>query len=234
VPHVREDVPERQLTAWLLVDHSPSMHFGTAERRKADVAEGAALVVGRFAARRGNRLGIVTFGGAKTDVMPPAGGRRGMLGLIRALETEPPEEGHGATSPAHALSLVAATRSTPGVVVIASDFRGPRDWVGPLTNVAGRHAVIALEITDPREDALVDVGELTLIDPETGQTLRIDTSDRKLRRAFDDAASADRADLASTFARLNVRHLRLTTDGPWLPALARGFSRTPDRTGRPA
>jgi uncharacterized protein (DUF58 family) len=234
VPHVREDVPERQLTAWLLLDHSPSMHFGTAERRKADVAEGAALVVGRFAARRGNRLGIVTFGGEKTDVLPPAGGRRGMLGLIRALETEPPEEGHGATSPATALSIVAATRSTPGVVVIASDFRGPRDWVGPLTNVAGRHAVIALEITDPREDSLVDVGELTLIDPETGRSLRIDTSDRKLRRAFDDAASADRADLASILARLNVRHLRLSTDGPWLPALARGFSRTPDRTGRSA
>ena len=234
VPHVREDVPERQLTAWLLLDHSPSMHFGTAERRKADVAEGAALVVGRFAARRGNRLGIVTFGGEKTEVMPPAGGRRGMLGLIRALEIEPPEEGHGTTSPAHALSIVAAPRSTPGVVVIASDFRGPRDWVGPLTSVAGRHAVIALEISDPREDALVDVGELTLIDPETGQTLRVDTSDRKLRRAFDDAAAADRADLGRTFARLDVRHLRLSTDGPWLPALARGFSRNPDRTGRPA
>jgi len=234
VPHVREDVPERQLTVWLLLDHSPSMHFGTAERRKADVAEGAALVVGRFAARRGNRLGIVTFGGEKTDVMPPAGGRRGMLGLIRALETEPPEEGHGATSPAHALSLVAATRSTPGVVVIASDFRGPRDWVGPLTNVAGRHAVIALEITDPREDALVDVGELTLIDAETGRTLRVDTADRRLRTAFDAAALEDRTALAATFARLNVRHLRLSTDGPWLPALARGFTKTPDRTGRPA
>ena len=76
-PHVREDVPERQLTAWLLLDHSPSMHFGTADRRKADVAEGAALVVGRFAARRGNRLGIVTFGAAGNQVMPPAGGRRG-------------------------------------------------------------------------------------------------------------------------------------------------------------
>jgi uncharacterized protein (DUF58 family) len=232
VPHVREDVPERQLTAWLLLDHSPSMHFGTADRRKADVAEGAALVVGRFAARRGNRLGIVTFGGGRTDVLPPAGGRRGMLGLIRALETEPAEEGHGATSPARALALVAATRSTPGVVVIASDFRGPRDWVPALTNVAGRHAVIALEIADPREDALVDVGELTLIDPETGRTLRVDTSSRRLRSTFDQAAAADRADLERTFARLNVRHLRLTTDGPWLPALARAFTRTPDRTGK--
>jgi hypothetical protein len=103
-----------------------------------------------------------------------------------------------------------------------------------LTDVAGRHAVIALEITDPREDALVDVGELTLIDPETGQTLRVDTGDRGLRSAFDAAAAADRASLADGFRRLAVRHLRLSTDGPWLPALARGFTRTPDRTGRPA
>ena len=194
-PHVREDVPERQLTAWLLLDHSPSMHFGTADRRKADVAEGAALVVGRFAARRGNRLGIVTFGNGSDNVMPPAGGRKGMLSLLRALADEPAEEGGGVTSPARALTLVGATRTPPGVVVIASDFRGPRDWVGPLTEVAARHAVIALEITDPREESLPDVGELTLIDPETGRTLRIDTADRRLRTAFDEAATR-RTDLA--------------------------------------
>jgi uncharacterized protein (DUF58 family) len=233
-PHVREDVPERQLTAWLLLDHSPSMHFGTADRRKADVAEGAALVVGRFAARRGNRLGIITFGAGADDVMPPVGGRRGMLSLLRALATEPAEEGGGVTSPARALSLVGATRTPPGVVVIASDFRGPRDWVGPLTQVAARHAVIALEITDPREESLPDVGELTLIDPETGRMLRVDTGDRRLRAAFDAAASDDRESLAAAFARLGVRHLRLSTDGPWLPALARGFTRNPERTGRPA
>ena len=234
ITHVREDVPERQVTAWLLLDHSPSMHFGTADRRKADVAEGAALVVGRFAARRGNRLGIVTFGAGPDRVMPPAGGRRGMLSLIRALDSEPAEEGHGQTSPARALALVGATRTPPGVVVIASDFRGPRDWLLAMTDVAGRHAVIALEIADPREDALVDVGELTLIDPETGRTLRVDTGDRRLRSAFDEAAAADRASLAGTFARLGVRHLWLSTDGPWLPALARGFARNPERTGRPA
>ena len=85
VPQVREDVPDRQLTAWLLLDHSPSMHFGTADRRKADVAEGAALVVGRFAARRGNRLGVVTFGAGRESVAPPKGGSRGMLGLLRAV-----------------------------------------------------------------------------------------------------------------------------------------------------
>jgi uncharacterized protein (DUF58 family) len=233
VPQVREDVPDRQLTAWLLVDSSPSMHFGTADRRKADVAEGAALVVGRFAARRGNRLGVVTFGSGREIVSPPAGGSRGMLGLLRAIDTEVPEEGGGPTSPARALSLVGAIRSTPGVVVVLSDFRGPRDWVPALTEVSGRHAVIAVEVTDPREDALVDVGELTLIDPETGRTLRVDTGDRRLRSAFDDAAAADRADLASVFRRLGIRHLRLTTDGPWLPALAQGFARIPNLAGRP-
>lgn len=231
---IREDVPDRQLTAWLLLDHSPSMHFGTADRRKADVAEGAALVVGRFAARRGDRLGIVTFGSGRETVLPPAGGRRGMLGLIRTVSDEAPDEGHGHTSPAKALSLVAASRSPGGVVVVVSDFRGPRDWIGPLTHVAGRHAVIALEVTDPREEQLVDVGELTLVDPETGRTLRVDTGDRSLRRAFESAAAADRTSLAAEFRRLGIRHLRLSTDGPWLPALARGFSRTPERTGRSA
>ena len=234
VPQVREDVPDRQLTAWLLLDHSPSMHFGTADRRKADVAEGAALVVGQFAARRGNRLGVVTFGAGREAVSPPKGGSRGMLGLLRAIATEPPEEGGGETSPARALGLVGAIRTTPGVVVIVSDFRGTRDWVPALTEVAGRHAVIALEVTDPREDALVDVGELTLVDPETGQTLRVDTGDSRLRAAFDEAASTERAALAAVFRRLAIRHLRLSTDGPWLPALAKGFTRTPDRTGRPA
>ena len=232
VPQVREDVPDRQLTAWLLLDHSPSMHFGTADRRKADVAEGAALVVGRFAARRGDRLGIVTFGAGRETVDPPAGGNRGMLGLLRATATEPPEEGGGTTSPARALALIAAIRTTPGVVILISDLRGPRDWLPALTEVAGRHAVIAIEVTDPREDALVDVGELTLIDPETGQRLRVDTGDRRLRSAFESAASADRAALAAELRRLAVRHLRLSTDGPWLPALVRGFTRTPDRTGR--
>ena len=233
VPQVREDVPDRQLTAWLLLDSSPSMHFGTADRRKADVAEGAALVVGRFAARRGNRLGVVTFGSGREVVSPPAGGSRGMLGLLRAIATEPPEEGGGQTSPARALSLVGAIRSPPASSWCSPTSAVRRTGSRPSTEVSGRHAVIALEVTDPREDALVDVGELTLIDPETGRTLRVDTGDRRLRSAFDDAAAADRAELASIFRRLGIRHLRLSTDGPWLPALAQGFARNPNLAGRP-
>ena len=99
-----------------------------------------------------------------------------MLGLIRA----PDRTGRGRRRPdvSRPRPRIVAWTRTPGLVVIVSDFRGPRDWLPALANVAGRHAVIALEIADPREDQLVDVGELTLIDPETGRMLRVDTSDR--------------------------------------------------------
>src|SRR4029078_7446203 len=118
---------------------------------------------------------------------------QGMLALFRGVAPNPAEDGGGETSPARALAVVGAIRTTPGVVVIVSDFRGPRDWIPALTEIAGRHAGVALEIVDPREESLVDVGELTLVDPETGRSLRVDTGDRTLRLAFDEAAAADRA-----------------------------------------
>ena len=114
-------------------------------------------------------------------------------------------------------------------MAIVSDFRGPLDWRPALTEVAGRHTVLAIEVGDPRETELVDVGELTLIDPETGRTLRVDTADRRLRATFREAATAERSAVAAEFSRLGIRHLRLSTQGAWLPAFARGL----DTTGRP-
>ena len=225
VPHVREHVPERQLTTWLLLDTSPSMHFGTADRRKADVAEGVALVVARFAARRANRLGVVTFGAGPERVLPPRAGRPGLLGLLGVLREEPPEEGSGPTSPAAALELVARARTSAGLVVLVSDFRGRRDWRVALAEVAGRHSVLAVEIGDPREEQLVDVGELTLVDPESGRTLKVDTGDRRLRDEFELQAAAERSALAAELRRLRIRHVRLSTAGPWLGRLAGHFGR---------
>jgi uncharacterized protein (DUF58 family) len=222
-------VPDRQLTAWIVLDQSASMHFGTADRRKADVAEGAALVVGRFVARRSDRLGVVAFGADRERITPPAGGRNGMLGLLHILASDAPDEGAGATSMARALDTIAASRTNPGLVAIVSDFRGPLGWRSALTRVAGRHTVLAIEVADPREGDLVDIGELTLIDPETGRTLRVDTADRRLRSAFREAASAERSAVTAEFSRLGIRHLRLSTQGSWLPAFARGL----DTTGRP-
>ena len=220
VPHVRVHVPERALTAWLLLDVSPSMTFGTADRRKADVAEGVAVAIGHLATQRGNRLGIVTFGGSRDRRVPPAAGRAGLLGLLLASRVETVEEGTGATSPADALRIANAAAPRGGLVVIVSDFRGPADWRRELAAVAARHHVVAVEIGDPRETDLPDVGELTLIDAETGNEVRVDTSSTRLRERFASAAADDRARVAADFRRLGVDHIVLSTSGGWLRSLA--------------
>ena len=220
VPHVRVHVPERALTAWLLLDVSPSMTFGTADRRKADVAEGVAVAIGHLATQRGNRLGIVTFGGSRDRRVPPAAGRLGLLGLLTAARVDAVEEGVGATSPADALRIANAATPRGGLVVLVSDFRGPRDWLRQLAALAARHHVIAVEIDDPRESELTDVGELTLIDAETGREVRVDTSSGRLRERFAEGAAAERASLARDLQRLGVDHIVLSTAGSWLRTLA--------------
>src|SRR5262249_14242524 len=157
---------------------------GTALRRKADVAEGAALVVGHIATRRGNRLGVVTFGDQRPRALPPRPGHAGLLPLLTELRREPQEEGGGPTSLGEALPRTARLAVQRALVVVVSDFRGPQDWRRPLLQLAGRHDVVAVEIRDPREGELPDIGELTLVDPETGRHLRVDTSDRRLRERF--------------------------------------------------
>ena len=232
------------------------MTFGTADRRKADVAEGVALAVGHLATQRGNRLGLVTFGGHQERRLAPAGGRFGRLALLRntrldneavlptgdqpstlaslrdrlarrdlatSAATATPVEPAGpvgVTSSARALRLVASTAARGGLVVLVSDFRGPRDWLQAIAGAAAHHHVLAVEIRDPREDDLPDVGELTLIDAETGHEVRIDSSSRQLRQRFAEAASGERASLATDLRRVGVRHVVLSTSGDWLRSLA--------------
>ena len=225
IPHVRVHVPERALTTWLLLDTSPSMTFGTADRRKADVAEGVAIAVGHLATQRGNRLGLVTFGGAADRRLPPAAGRRGLLATLVAARGADDDAADsinpgGAMAPAEALTFVNGVAPRGGLVVLVSDLRGPRDWQTPLAAAAARHHVLVVEIRDPREDVLPDVGDLTLVDGETGREVRIDTSSRGLRERFASAAAEERASLETTLRRLGVGHVVLSTSGNWLLALA--------------
>jgi uncharacterized protein (DUF58 family) len=219
-PHVRVQLAERVLVTWLVLDVSASMRFGTAERRKADVAEGAALAIGHVATRRGNRLGVVTFGDANPRGLPARQGRIGLVGLLMALREEPDGERLGPTSLGEALTRTGALAKQRSLVVVVSDFRGPRDWRRPLLELAGRHDVVALEIRDPREETLPNVGALWLVDPETGRLVRVDTRSRRLRERFAAAAAEERTDVEKALASLGVRHLVLSTSGDWLRSLA--------------
>src|SRR5918998_1234922 len=151
--------------------------------------------------------------------LPPRQGRVGLLGLLGALHREQ-RSARGATSLGEALSRTGALARQRALVVVISDFRGPRDWRRPLLTLAGRHDVLALEIRDPREQELPNVGELYLVDPETGRQLHVDTRSRRLRERFAAAASAERDDVARELSSLGIRHHVLSTSGDWLPSLA--------------
>jgi uncharacterized protein (DUF58 family) len=219
-PHVRVQLADRVLVTWLVLDTSPSMQFGTGDRRKADVAAGVAVGVGHVATRRGNRLGIVTFGDTRPATLPPSQGRVGLLGLLAALGREPDTERVGTTSLGAALERVAAVARQRGVVAVVSDFRGPLDWRTPLLRLLERHDVLAVEIRDDREQELPDVGEIWLVDPETGRQVRVDTRSRTLRERFAAAAAEERSGVARVLSAVGVPHVVLSTSGDWLRRFA--------------
>ena len=225
-PHVRVHLAERVLVTWLVLDTSASMTFGTADRRKADVAEGVALALGHVATRRGNRLGVVTFGAGPPQAMPPRQGRVGLLGLLATLRKEHESPHDGATPLGAALRHTAAFARQRALVAVVSDFRGPIDWRLPLLDLAGRHDVVAVEIRDPREETLPDLGELYLVDPETGRQLRVNTRDAKLRARFSAAAEGERRSVARAITSTGARHVVLSTSGDWLRPLATFLRRT--------
>jgi uncharacterized protein (DUF58 family) len=226
-PHVRIHLAERALVTWLVLDTSSSMRFGTAERRKADVAEGASLAVGYAATRRGNRLGLVTFGEGGSRTLPAQQGRTGLLGLLLELRKQDEvEEGSGpsgdTSSIGGALERLGNIARQRSYIVVVSDFRGPRDWRRSLLMLGGRHQVVAVEVRDPREQELPNLGQLRLVDPETGRQLRVDTSSERMRAQFAAAAAEERRAVAAEITSTGARHVVLSTQGDWLRELT-GF-----------
>jgi uncharacterized protein (DUF58 family) len=224
-PHVRVHVAERALTTWLVLDTSASMAWGTQDRRKCDVAEGVALAVTHAATRGVNRIGLVTFGGPGAGHRPPTQGRHGLLAVSTALRASHDGarggSGDGPTDLAEALQRTGRLARSRALVIVVSDLRGDRSlpWRTPLLALAGRHDVVVVEVVDVREQELPEVGELTLVDPETGRHLRVDTSSRRLRERFAAAAAADRKAVADAIRTTSADHVVLHTNGDWLRPL---------------
>jgi uncharacterized protein (DUF58 family) len=221
IPHVRQQVPERLLTTWLAVDVSPSMAFGTADRLKSDVADGVADVLGAIAVRRGGRVGLLTFGGPATRLLPPRGGRGARVGLRRALAEGVADD--GTTGEPLELVLVRAGRlARPrSLIVVVSDFAGPPEWARALAALCARHTVMAVEVYDPRERELPAVGRMAMVDPESGERVEVDTTDRRLRERFARAVSEERAAVATALRRAGAEHVALSTAGTWARELGR-------------
>ncbi len=223
-PYVRQQVPERSLTTWIVVDASASMAFGTQDRLKSDVADGVARVVTRMALRRAGRVGMLAFGGADQVLVAPRGGKRAMIGIRRALEAGNAPDGFGDP---HALERslrrLGRLASRAGLIVVVSDFRGYVDWERPLRALAQRHEVVCVEVSDPRERELPDAGTTVLVDPESGRQLTVDLSSRKLRERFAVAERARALQVAAEIRRAGARHVSLSSGGDWLRGLGAGL-----------
>ena len=189
------------------------MAFGTADRLKSDVAEGVVDVLGALSVRRGGRVGLMTFGGPSTRLLPPRGGRGARVGLRRSLAEGVAPDGTEGEPLSRALVRVGRLASMRSLIVVISDFTGPTDWARPIAALAARHTVMAVEVRDPREQELPAVGRLAMVDPETGARIEVDTADRRLRERFERAAREDRAAVAAALRRAGVEHVTLSTDG---------------------
>ena len=222
LPHVRLHVPERLMTAWIVLDVSPSMAFGTAVRLKSDVAAGAASVLARLAVRRGGRAGLVLCGGRDELFVPPRSGRRASAAIEQAAREGVVADGDGDDgSLTRALGRLSRVARSPGMVAVVSDFRAEDGWSRPLRALGQRHSLVAVEVSDPREASLPNAGVLRLVDPESGRQVEADTRDAALRERYAERERRRRGAVRDQLRAAGAELVELTTGDPWLEQLGR-------------
>lgn len=215
-PYVRETIADRELETWALVELGPSMDFGTAYCEKRDLAVSAAAAVGFLTARTGNRFGAVLARPDHLEVIPARGGRNHLMATLHRLVSTPRAD-VGSVNLGAGLDRLGVHARRRGLVAVVSDFlEPPESWSQPLRRIATRHTTIAIEVIDPRELSLPDVGLLTVVDPATGRTREVPTASRRLRARYETAAAEQRAAIASAIRASGADHLVLRTDRDWL------------------
>jgi uncharacterized protein (DUF58 family) len=217
---VRESHPERGLDAWLIVDTSASLDWGTALVLKREAALEMASAAASLIARHGSRVGAIVFDSRVRRVLPPVAGRTGRLHLVGGLDDAfSLSTSGGATALAGALRQAVNVVQRPSLLIVISDFLAAGAWQGPLAILSHRHEVVAARVVDPTELAIPDIGVVTFEDPETGDQLQVDTSDRRLRARFEVAAAAQSKQISADLRRAHTAELTITTEQPFLPQL---------------
>ena len=220
-PHVRQTIADRELETWLVVDLSPSLDFGTVNTEKRDLVFAAATAVSHLTTKAGNRIGAVVTNGEQTYRVPAVGGTQHARYLMRRIAATPRGRSGRGNDLARTLELVRRPPRRRGMVVVISDFLGDADWERPLRGLGERHELLGVEILDPRELNLPTAGLVTFVDPESGEQIEVQTSDRALRERYAAAAHQQRVDIAAMLRRAGADHLRLRTDSDWLADVVR-------------
>jgi uncharacterized protein (DUF58 family) len=220
VPHVRQTVADRELETWVVVDLSPSLDFGTAACEKRDLAIAALAAVAHLTRGGGNRIGTLVATGEKLVRLPARGGLSYARGLVRKVAEVPRAPAGTRGDLTAAIEQLRRPPRRRGLAVVISDFLGEPEWESTLRALSLRHELLAIEVLDPRELELPDVGTVVLADPETGRQREVVTTPL-LCREFAAAAAAHRERVAFALRRAGAAHLRLRTDSDWIGDVVR-------------
>lgn len=221
VPHVRIYNEDRDVTAWFLLDLSPSVDFGSTEITKRQVLTEFTAVLARLLSRQGNKVGAILFDGLNDYLIPPHAGRRQVLQIVDKVLTNPrllrsPETDLNAFL-GRALSLI----KRRAICFVVSDFVSRPGWERGLFQLSQRHEGIAVRLLDPADMALPDIGMLLFEDAETGEQLFVDTVDKGFRRRFAAAAERNEAAMLDAFAAAGLDVLELSTTDDLVDAVLR-------------
>jgi uncharacterized protein (DUF58 family) len=220
-PYIRQYVEDREITAWFLLDLSPSVDFGTVQSLKRTMLIDFVTTLARLLTRHGNRLGAIFYGSRVERTIPARGGRIQVLRLVNDLLKQPrlPKAPFTDLRPLFEAALRSIKRRS--LIFVISDFISAPGWERSLNLLSRRHEVLAVRLWDRREVELPDVGPIMMEDAETGEQLYVDTHDQKFRQRFQEAARRREADLNEAFRRSGVDALSLSTEEDLVHAIVR-------------
>jgi uncharacterized protein (DUF58 family) len=228
-PYVRQYVEDREITAWFLVDLSPSMDFGTVRAEKRTVLIDLVGTLGRLLTRHGNRVGAILYSGQASGhpdrrverMIPARGGRNHVLWLINDLLKQPRLPKAAFTDLKSMLKGGLFSIKKRSLVFVISDFISAPGWEKTLTLLNLRHEVLAVRLWDPSEVELPDVGPIWMEDSETGEQLYVDTHDPRFRARFSQAAENRGQAITRAFRHAGVEPWALSTREDLVRAILR-------------
>jgi uncharacterized protein (DUF58 family) len=233
-PYVRNYIEDREISAWFLLDLSPSVDFGTVHTLKRNLLVDFVTVLARLLTKHGNRTGAIIYGSRIERIIPPKGGRLQVLRIINDLLKQPRLPRAPMTDLTAILEAALRSIRRRSLVFIISDFISAPGWERPLGLLARRHEVLAVRLYDPRETELPDIGPVVMEDAETGEQLLIDTHDKKFRQRFHEAALQREAELNAAFRHAGVDVLPLSTEEDLVRAIVRFAARRKQRKAQAA
>lgn len=220
-PHVREYREDREISAWFLVDLSPSVNFGSGSVRKSTLATEFVGAMGRLLTGHGNRVGALLYGSQVEEIVPARCGRRQVLHLLQRMQALRDQPASGPTSLADLIQSAGSVLRRRSMVFVLSDFISTPGWEQPLGPLARRHEVVAVRLYDPLENELPDLGLVTMEDAETGEQLLVDTHDPAFRHRFMTLAAQREETLRAGLAGAGVDALEVSTDDDLFEAMVR-------------